>query len=63
MDVSSAGHGGGPGGRLPSALQGCPASREPDRDMGKVCAMVAGVKGLGLETCMTLRHAGGGGGA
>jgi len=31
------------------------AWREPkDRDMGKVCAMVAGVKGLGLETCMTL---------
>jgi biotin synthase len=31
------------------------AWRSPkDRDMGKVCAMVAGVKGLGLETCMTL---------
>jgi biotin synthase len=31
------------------------AWREPkDRDMGKVCAIVAGVKGLGLETCMTL---------
>ncbi len=31
------------------------AWREPkDRDMGAVCAMVAGVKGLGLETCMTL---------
>ena len=31
------------------------AWREPkDRDMGKVCAMVAGVKAMGLETCMTL---------
>src|SRR5436190_21185405 len=31
------------------------AWREPkDRDMGAVCAMVAGVKELGLETCMTL---------
>jgi len=31
------------------------AWREPkDRDMGKVCAMVAGVKTMGLETCMTL---------
>jgi biotin synthase len=31
------------------------AWREPKhRDMGKICAMVAGVKGLGLETCMTL---------
>jgi biotin synthase len=31
------------------------AWREPkDRDLAKVCAMVAGVKGLGLETCATL---------
>ena len=31
------------------------AWRSPkDRDMGKVCAMVAGVKAMGLETCMTL---------
>ena len=31
------------------------AWREPkERDMGKVCAMVAGVKAMGLETCMTL---------
>jgi biotin synthase len=31
------------------------AWREPkDRDMGKVCEMVAGVKAIGLETCMTL---------
>jgi biotin synthase len=31
------------------------AWREPkDRDMGSVCAMVAGVKAMGLETCMTL---------
>ena len=31
------------------------AWREPkDRDMGAVCAMVAGVKAMGLETCMTL---------
>jgi biotin synthase len=31
------------------------AWREPkDRDMAAVCAMVEGVKGLGLETCMTL---------
>ena len=31
------------------------AWREPkDRDMGKVCEMVAGVKAMGLETCMTL---------
>ncbi|MEA1071637.1 biotin synthase BioB [Sphingomonas sp. LY29] len=31
------------------------AWREPkDRDMDKVCAMVAGVKAMGLETCMTL---------
>jgi len=31
------------------------AWREPkDRDMGKVCAMVSGVKAMGLETCMTL---------
>jgi biotin synthase len=31
------------------------AWREPkDRDMGKVCAMVEGVKAMGLETCMTL---------
>ena len=31
------------------------AWREPkDRDMGAVCEMVAGVKELGLETCMTL---------
>ena len=31
------------------------AWRSPkDRDMDKVCAMVAGVKALGLETCMTL---------
>jgi biotin synthase len=31
------------------------AWREPrDRDMAKVCAMVAGVKAMGLETCMTL---------
>jgi biotin synthase len=31
------------------------AWREPkDRDMGKVCAMVAGVRAMGLETCMTL---------
>ena len=31
------------------------AWREPkDRDMAAVCAMVAGVKAMGLETCMTL---------
>jgi len=31
------------------------AWREPkDRDMDAVCAMVAGVKAMGLETCMTL---------
>ena len=31
------------------------AWREPkDRDMGAICDMVAGVKALGLETCMTL---------
>jgi len=31
------------------------AWREPkDRDMAKVCAMVVGVKAMGLETCMTL---------
>ena len=31
------------------------AWREPkDRDMSKVCEMVAGVKAMGLETCMTL---------
>ena len=31
------------------------AWREPkDRDMAKVCQMVAGVKAMGLETCMTL---------
>jgi biotin synthase len=31
------------------------AWREPkDRDMGAVCDMVAGVKAMGLETCMTL---------
>jgi biotin synthase len=31
------------------------AWRQPkDRDMDKVCAMVAGVKAMGLETCMTL---------
>jgi biotin synthase len=31
------------------------AWREPkDRDMAKVCEMVAGVKAMGLETCMTL---------
>jgi biotin synthase len=31
------------------------AWRSPkDRDMGAVCAMVAGVKAMGLETCMTL---------
>ena len=31
------------------------AWRSPkDRDMDSVCRMVAGVKGLGLETCMTL---------
>ncbi len=31
------------------------AWREPkDRDMDKICAMVSGVKALGLETCMTL---------
>ena len=31
------------------------AWRSPkDRDMDKVCAMVAGVKAMGLETCMTL---------
>ena len=31
------------------------AWRSPnDRDMGKVCAMVAEVKAMGLETCMTL---------
>ncbi|HXG99095.1 MAG TPA: biotin synthase BioB [Sphingomicrobium sp.] len=31
------------------------AWRNPkERDMGAVCAMVSGVKGLGLETCMTL---------
>jgi biotin synthase len=31
------------------------AWREPkDRDLDRVCAMVAGVKGLGLETCVTL---------
>ncbi len=31
------------------------AWREPkDRDLGKVCAMVAEVKAMGLETCMTL---------
>jgi len=31
------------------------AWREPkDRDMDKVCEMVAGVKAMGLETCMTL---------
>ncbi|MBA3677724.1 MAG: biotin synthase BioB [Sphingosinicella sp.] len=31
------------------------AWREPkDRDMGELCAMVAGVKTMGLETCMTL---------
>ena len=31
------------------------AWREPkDRDMGAVCEMVAGVKAMGLETCMTL---------
>jgi biotin synthase len=34
------------------------AWREPkDRDMGAVCAMVAGVKAMGLETCMTFGHA------
>ena len=31
------------------------AWREPkDRDMDRVCAMVAGVKAMGMETCMTL---------
>ncbi|MFC7536799.1 biotin synthase BioB [Sphingomonas sp. GCM10030256] len=31
------------------------AWRSPkDRDMDKVCAMIAGVKAMGLETCMTL---------
>src|SRR5436853_213120 len=31
------------------------AWREPkDRDMDALCAMVAGVKAMGLETCMTL---------
>src|SRR4030095_13178538 len=31
------------------------AWREPkDRDLDKVCAMVEGVKALGLETCVTL---------
>src|SRR5215203_303536 len=31
------------------------AWREPkDRDLDKVCTMVAGVKALGLETCVTL---------
>ena len=31
------------------------AWRSPkDRDMGKVCSMVSGVKAMGLETCMTL---------
>ncbi|MDP9414250.1 MAG: biotin synthase BioB [Pseudomonadota bacterium] len=31
------------------------AWREPkDRDMDKICAMVSGVKAMGLETCMTL---------
>ena len=31
------------------------AWREPkDRDMGAVCDMIAGVKAMGLETCMTL---------
>ena len=31
------------------------AWREPkDRDVDKVCAMVEGVKALGLETCATL---------
>ncbi|MEA3003820.1 MAG: biotin synthase [Sphingomonadales bacterium] len=31
------------------------AWREPkDRDLDALCAMVAGVKGMGLETCMTL---------
>jgi biotin synthase len=31
------------------------AWREPkDRDLDKVCAMVAGIKGIGLETCATL---------
>jgi biotin synthase len=31
------------------------AWREPkDRDMDKLCSMVAGVKAMGLETCMTL---------
>ena len=31
------------------------AWRSPkDRDMAEVCAMVAGVKAMGLETCMTL---------
>ncbi|MDB5692016.1 MAG: bioB [Alphaproteobacteria bacterium] len=31
------------------------AWREPrDRDMGALCTMVAGVKAMGLETCMTL---------
>ena len=31
------------------------AWRKPkDRDMAKVCAMVSGVKAMGLETCMTL---------
>jgi biotin synthase len=33
----------------------CAAWREPkDRDMAAVCSMVAGVKAMGLETCMTL---------
>ncbi len=31
------------------------AWREPkDRDMDALCTMVAGVKAMGLETCMTL---------
>ena len=34
------------------------AWRSPkDRDLDKVCAMVEGVKALGLETCVTLGHA------
>ena len=37
------------------------AWREPkDRDMAAVCAMVAGVKAMGLETCMTLGMLSGG---
>ena len=36
------------------------AWREPkDKDLDSVCAMVEGVKALGMETCVTRRHADG----